>query len=101
MGASWLYAMLLTAKDEVVDLKQALYRSGMGCFMSSLSKILPAYTPDLGGVCSALFELGGMLIIHDAAGCTENYTTYDEPAGSAATLCFLAPVSPRWMPSWK
>lgn len=56
--------------------------------MSSLSKILPAYTPDLGGVCSALFELGGMLIIHDAAGCTENYTTYDEPRwfGSDALL---------------
>lgn len=31
------------------------------------------------GVCSALFELGGMTIMHDASGCNSTYTTHDEP----------------------
>jgi nitrogenase molybdenum-iron protein alpha/beta subunit len=31
------------------------------------------------GVCSALFELGGMVIMHDASGCNSTYTTHDEP----------------------
>ena len=31
------------------------------------------------GVCSALFELGGMIIMHDASGCNSTYTTHDEP----------------------
>jgi len=40
---------------------------------------LPAIAPDYSGVCSAMFDLGGMSIIHDASGCTGNYTGYDEP----------------------
>lgn len=40
---------------------------------------LPPFAPDYSGVCSALFELGGMIIIHDACGCTGNYTGFDEP----------------------
>jgi hypothetical protein len=40
---------------------------------------LPPFSPDYSGVCSALFELGGLVIIHDASGCTGNYTGYDEP----------------------
>lgn len=31
------------------------------------------------GVCSALFELGGMVVMHDASGCNSTYTTHDEP----------------------
>ena len=31
------------------------------------------------GVCSALFELGGMTVMHDASGCNSTYTTHDEP----------------------
>lgn len=31
------------------------------------------------GVCSALFELGGMCIMHDASGCNSTYNTHDEP----------------------
>ena len=30
--------------------------------------ILPVYTGDVSGVCSALFELGGMVVIHDPLG---------------------------------
>ena len=40
---------------------------------------LPPFAPDYSGVCSVFFELGGMIIIHDAAGCTGNYTGFDEP----------------------
>ena len=31
------------------------------------------------GVSSALFELGGMTVMHDASGCNSTYTTHDEP----------------------
>lgn len=47
--------------------------------MHKLTVTLPPFAPDYSGVCSALFELGGMLLIHDASGCTGNYTSYDEP----------------------
>lgn len=47
--------------------------------MEHLSYMLPACAPDLGGAASMLAEMGGMVIIHDAAGCMENYIVYDEP----------------------
>ncbi len=47
--------------------------------MKNLSVYLPPFAPDYSGVCSALFELDGMTVIHDAAGCTGNYTGFDEP----------------------
>lgn len=43
------------------------------------SCILPTYSADTFGVCSALFELGGMVVIHDPSGCNSTYTTHDEP----------------------
>lgn len=51
---------------------------------------LPAFAPDYSGVCSALYELGGLCVIHDASGCTGNYTGYDEPrwyGGSGKVFC--------------
>lgn len=47
--------------------------------MKNVSRILPLYTADTSGVCSALYELGGMCVIHDASGCNSTYTTHDEP----------------------
>lgn len=47
--------------------------------MKRLWITLPAYAPDYSGVCSAMFDLGGLSVIHDASGCTGNYTGYDEP----------------------
>lgn len=47
--------------------------------MGKLWIALPPFAPDYSGVCSALFELGGMVVIHDGGGCTGNYTGYDEP----------------------
>jgi hypothetical protein len=36
------------------------------------------YTGDVSGVCSALYELGGMVVIHDPSGCNSTYNTHDE-----------------------
>ncbi len=47
--------------------------------MSKLCVNLPPFAPDYSGVASTLFELGGMVVIHDASGCTGNYLGYDEP----------------------
>lgn len=47
--------------------------------MEQLWITLPALAPDYSGVCSAMFDLGGICVIHDASGCTGNYTGYDEP----------------------
>jgi len=51
---------------------------------------LPAFAPDYSGVCSAFYELGGLSVIHDASGCTGNYTGYDEPrwyGGDGKVFC--------------
>ncbi len=37
------------------------------------------YTADVSGVCSAMYELGGMSVIHDPSGCNSTYSTHDEP----------------------
>ena len=47
--------------------------------MKRVSKKLSCYSSDLFGVCSALYELGGLTVIHDASGCNSTYTTHDEP----------------------
>ena len=47
--------------------------------MNHTSRIISTYSADVFGVCSALFELGGMIITHDASGCNSTYTTHDEP----------------------
>ncbi|MBQ7618140.1 MAG: hypothetical protein IJS50_04630, partial [Desulfovibrio sp.] len=43
-----------------------------------LSRLTPL-APDQSGVVSALYELGGMLVILDAGGCTGNLCGFDEP----------------------
>jgi nitrogenase molybdenum-cofactor synthesis protein NifE len=40
---------------------------------------LCTYSADLFGVNSALYELGGLLVMHDASGCNSTYNTHDEP----------------------
>ena len=41
-------------------------------------RIIPIYTADVSGVCSALYELGGMTVMHDLSGCNSTYNTHDE-----------------------
>lgn len=47
--------------------------------MKNVSGIIPCYAADTSGVCSALYELGGMTVVHDASGCNSTYSTHDEP----------------------
>lgn len=47
--------------------------------MKQTARILSTYSADTFGVCSTLYELGGMVVIHDPSGCNSTYTTHDEP----------------------
>ena len=47
--------------------------------MKQTARIISTYSADTFGVCSALFEMGGMVVMHDASGCNSTYTTHDEP----------------------
>lgn len=47
--------------------------------MKQTARIISTYSADTFGVCSALYELGGMVVMHDASGCNSTYTTHDEP----------------------
>lgn len=47
--------------------------------MKQTASIISTYTADVSGVPSSLFELGGMVVIHDASGCNSTYNTHDEP----------------------
>jgi nitrogenase molybdenum-iron protein alpha/beta subunit len=53
--------------------------------MAKLCVYLPPFAPDYSGVCSALFEMNSLIMIHDAAGCTGNYTGFDEPRWYGST----------------
>lgn len=48
------------------------------CMKEAVSRI-STYSADTFGVCSSLYELGGMIVIHDPSGCNSTYATHDEP----------------------
>ena len=47
--------------------------------MRQARTVLSTYSADTFGVSSALYELGGMTVMHDASGCNSTYSTHDEP----------------------
>ncbi|MBE5880498.1 MAG: oxidoreductase [Lachnospiraceae bacterium] len=47
--------------------------------MATLSVYLSPFAPDYSGVSSVMFDLNTVTAMHDASGCTGNYTGYDEP----------------------
>ena len=47
--------------------------------MRGLRKFLTPFAPDQSGSVSVLFELGGIIVICDAGGCTGNVCGFDEP----------------------
>lgn len=58
------------------------------------ARIISTYTADVSGVCSALFELGGMSVMHDASGCNSTYNTHDEPRWyDFDSMVFLSGIS--------
>ena len=64
--------------------------------MKQSYRIIPVYTGDVSGVCSALFELGGMTVIHDPSGCNSTYNTHDETRWyDSDSLIFISGLSER------
>lgn len=62
--------------------------------MKQTARIISTYAADVSGVCSALFELGGMTIMHDASGCNSTYNTHDEPRWyDTDSMVFLSAIS--------
>lgn len=57
---------------EEVDKKEDIY-------VRSLWKGLTPFAPDQSGAASVFYELGGILVICDAGGCTGNVCGFDEP----------------------
>ena len=47
--------------------------------MRIVKRVLSTYSADNFGFCSALYELGGLVGMHDASGCNSTYNTHDEP----------------------
>lgn len=47
--------------------------------MKQAVRVLSTYSADLFGINSVLYELGGMVVMHDASGCNSTYNTHDEP----------------------
>lgn len=47
--------------------------------MKQVNTFISTYTADVSAVCSALYEMGGMIVIHDPSGCNSTYNTHDEP----------------------
>lgn len=64
--------------------------------MKQSYRIIPVYTGDVSGVCSALYELGGMVVIHDPSGCNSTYNTHDETRWyEQDSLIFISGLSER------
>ena len=62
--------------------------------MKQTQAFLSTYTADVSGVCSALFELGGMTVMHDPSGCNSTYNTHDEPRWyDTESLVFISALS--------
>ena len=47
--------------------------------MKQIASRISIYSADTFGVCSALYELGVLCVMHDASGCNSTYNTHDEP----------------------
>ena len=58
--------------------------------MEQLWITLPAFAPDYSGVCSAMFDLKGLTVVHDASGCTGNIQATMSQDGMAANQKFSA-----------
>ncbi len=62
--------------------------------MKQTASFISTYAADVSGVCSALFELGGMTVMHDASGCNSTYNTHDEPRWyDTDSLVFISALS--------
>ena len=64
--------------------------------MNQVNRIISLYSADVFGAVSALFELGGMIVIHDPSGCNSTYTTHDEPRWfDSKTLLYISALTEK------
>lgn len=62
--------------------------------MRQVASLIGTYSSDEFGICSALYELGGMVVMHDASGCNSTYTTHDEPRWyEMESMIFISAIS--------
>lgn len=62
--------------------------------MRQVAGLISTYSSDEFGICSALYELGGMVVMHDASGCNSTYTTHDEPRWyDIDSMIFISAIS--------
>lgn len=62
--------------------------------MKQVAGLIVTYSSDEFGICSALYELGGMVVMHDASGCNSTYTTHDEPRWyDMDSMIFISAIS--------
>lgn len=62
--------------------------------MKQVAGLIITYSSDEFGICSALYELGGMVVMHDASGCNSTYTTHDEPRWyDMDSMIFISAIS--------
>ncbi|MCD8217305.1 MAG: nitrogenase component 1 [Clostridiales bacterium] len=62
--------------------------------MKQTTGLTSTYSSDEFGICSALYELGGMVVMHDASGCNSTYTTHDEPRWyDMDSMIFISAIS--------
>ena len=61
-------------------------------YMKVVSSVISIHSSDTAGVCSSLYELGGLTVVHDASGCNSTYATHDEPRwyDHASSVCISA-----------
>ncbi|MFQ9151845.1 MAG: hypothetical protein ACLR6B_10470 [Blautia sp.] len=77
-GTRRLMEMLREAYQSKADVQEMIVKSGVD-HMSRLCVFMLPLAPDYSGAASALFDLKGIVVMHDASGCTGNFTGYDEP----------------------
>ena len=64
--------------------------------MKQVAGLISTYSSDEFGICSALYELGGMVVMHDASGCNSTYTTHDEPRWyDIDSMIYISAISER------
>lgn len=58
--------------------------------MKGLRKVLTPFAPDQSGAVSVLYELGGLIVVCDAGGCTGNICGFDEPRWTKRTSAIFS-----------
>lgn len=60
--------------------------------MKNLFKVTPGFAPDYSGVCSVLYELGGLCVMIDPGDCLEHSIYVDDPRWDEEPRLFFSPA---------